>query len=621
VPTLHADTPALDVLAIVLGTGRASRLYRAVRERKLAATVGAFNYTPTELGVFGVKSEGAPDTAAQAARALWAQVAALREHGVADVEIERAQRIIESRVIRRLEDMEGQATYLAEWEALGGWTLGDDYFDRLMAVTPDDVARVARHYLDPTQASVLVYRPDGVEGMAADTDAMRAWLDGGGVPGHAAATPPATASAARRTAAATFEREEAGVRVYRTPRGVPVLVRRKPGSPMVHISAQALGGAVHEPESHAGLTTLMARTALKGTASRSAQQIAEAGELLGGSVGASVAGEAFGWSISVPARRFSEALELLADVVQDPVFPDDALETERSTALAEVRALRDDMYRYPMRLASRVAFAGHPYGVPASGTEESLARLTLDDVRAWHADAVRRAPSVIGIVGDADPDDLAQHAARAFASLEFTPERAVAAPTWPGAVQVAAETREKAQTALLMLFQGPSRRDDDRFAAGLIATVASGLGGRFFDELRERQSLAYTVHAFSSVHRMAGSFGAYIATSPDREEVARAGLLAEFEKLRQEPVSEDELARAKVYALGTHAIRLQRGSAVLGDMLDAWLNGSLPELEEFEARVRAVTREQMLGVARRCFDPMRRVEGAVRGGGARQPQG
>jgi zinc protease len=164
-----------------------------------------------------------------------------------------------------------------------------------------------------------------------------------------------------------------------------------------------------------------------------------------------------------------------------------------------------------------------------------------------------------------------------------------------------------------MLFRGPARSDDARFAAQMIAGVASGLGGRFFDELRDKQSLGYTVHAFSSERMLAGAFAAYIATSPAKEDVARQGLLGEFAKLREFPVTDRELAQAKTYAIGTHAIRQQSGGSVLADVVDAYMFGGLHELSEYEIRVQAVTAQQMQAVAREYFDADRRVEGIVRG--------
>ncbi len=151
----------------------------------------------------------------------------------------------------------------------------------------------------------------------------------------------------------------------------------------------------------------------------------------------------------------------------------------------------------------------------------------------------------------------------------------------------------------------------------LIAGVASGLGGRFFEELRDRQSLAYMVTASPIERRLAGAFVSYIATSPELEEVARQGLLSEFARLREAPVSAEELERAREYAIGTHSIRRQSGAALLAEMLDAWLLGSgLEEMDAFEHEVRAVTAERMQSVAERYFDERRVVEAVVRGGRA-----
>jgi zinc protease len=358
---------------------------------------------------------------------------------------------------------------------------------------------------------------------------------------------------------------------------------------------------------------LMVRTSLKGTATRSALQIAEEGEMLGGSVGGISGSESFGWSISVPARYAAAAVELLADVVQHPTLSAEALETERSIAIADVAALRDDMYRYPMRLATQAAFAGHPYGTPTGGTDETLARIDVESIRQWHRERALTSASVIALVGDADPDELATLAARAFGELRNVPPRTLEVPSWPTRLTTSVESRDRAQTALALLFSGPARNDPERVSAAMIASVASGLGGRFFDELRDKRSLCYTVHAFSTDRRLAGTFGAYIATSPEQEDAARDGLLAEFRRLRDEPVTAEELNRAQTYAIGTHAIRQQNGGAVLADMVDAFLFGSLSELSTFDAEVRSVTVESMQRVATKHFDPSRRAEGIVRG--------
>lgn len=613
--TTHPDTPALDLLASLLGSGRASRLYRAVRERRLASSVSAYNYTPTEIGVFVVHAETPPSSTRDAARAIWAQLRAIREGDVAELEIERAKRVYESRWVRRLEDMEGQANHLAEWEALGDWRMGDRYLERLLTATREDLVAVSERYLDPNNTGTIVFRPTTSEQLAPDANAMRQLLESKPRPAPLAPPAPYQAHAFAAAPEPTFDHEESGVRVYRTANGVPILVRRKAGSLLVHAGVYALGGVTEEEPSVAGLTMLMTRTALKGTTTRSALQIAEESEMLGGSVSASSGTESFGWSISVPAQFVAAAIELLADVVQHPTLSEEALETERTIAIADVAALRDDMYRYPMRLASQAAFAGHPYGTPVSGTEETLRRIDRAAVRRWHTERALSSTSVIALVGDAEPDELASLAARAFADIRYVEPPTLSPARWPSSPATAAESRDRAQTALAVLFPGPARDDDARFSAAMIASVASGLGGRFFDELRDKRSLCYTVNAFASARRLGGMFGAYIATSPEQEAMARDGLLAEFRRLRDEPVNADELARAQTYAIGSHAIRQQSGGAVLADLVEAFLFGSLRELMEYEPCVRAVTAESMQRVAATYFDPTRRVEGIVRGVG------
>ena len=613
--TLHKDTPALDLLGMILGTGRASRLYRAVRERQLASSISAHNYTPSEIGVFTIHAETTPENTAAAAQGIWGQLADIRDAGVGLYEMERARRITESRWIRRLESMEGQASHLAEWEALGDWRLGEHYLESLMTISGESVQQVARKYLTSDRTGIVAYRPRAAAPVAPDAAALRSVLD------HAspiALPPPPPRKPApileQRPEAPVLESEIEGVRVYRSASGIPILVRSRRGAPITHIGVFALGGASEEGADHGGLTTLLARTATKGTERRTATQIAEDSELLGGAISASVGAEGFGWTISVPTHHTEAALELLADVVQHATIPNDALETERTVALSDIAMLRDDMYRYPLRLATEAAFANHPYGASPLGTEESLRAITVGDVRMWHRRRVLEAPLVIAMVGDVNADATAASVVRAFPLLRLAEPASIARPTWPTAPVVRAEQRDKAQTALALAFPGPSRRDPDRYAAQLIAGVASGLGGRFFEELRDRRSLAYTVHAFTGSRQLAGTFIAYIATSPANEEVARAGLLAEFAKLRNDPVSDEELSRAQEYAIGSHAIRQQSGGSVLGDIVDAWLHGpGLAELGEYEARIRALTPADLRAVAERYFDEGIRVEGIVRG--------
>ncbi|MBA2687682.1 MAG: insulinase family protein [Gemmatimonadaceae bacterium] len=613
-PDAHDDdTPALDVAASILASGRASRLYRAVRERKLASSISAYNYTPTELGVFALHIEGDAATAVEAAQAAWSEILRLRKEAPSDPELQRVKNVFASRWMRRLETMEGKANYLAEWEGLGDWQLGSRYFQRVMDMSAQDVSAASSKYLQPESAAVLVYRPVTAPSVATDGAAMRHLLQLSSVTElkPLAAANISVASAKKVKA----EDGESGVRVFRSSSGIPVLVKKRP-SPIVHMEIQAAGGSSRETMEIAGISNLAARTSVKGTPRFSSEQIASLAEEMGGSIGVSVGRDSVSWSLSVPVKFFERAFNLVADVVLGPTLSDTSVDIERHAALSNLALLRDDMYSYPVRLATLAAFAGHPYGIPVSGTEETVRAFDGAAVRMWYNGTMMQTEWTVGIVGDVDPEVAAAIVSGALADLQQGGKPETRMVSWPLLSASTIETRDKAQTALALAFNGAHRNDPDRYAAAMIATVASGLGGRFFEELRDKRSLAYTVHAFNSAHPAAGMFLSYIATSPEKEDAAREGLLEQFAELTNSRVSDDELERAKRYAIGTHAIAQESGGHVLNEILSAYTFGlGLTELEEYESSIQKVTAEQMREFARKHFDPTRRVEGVIRGAG------
>jgi zinc protease len=612
----HPDAPRLDVAASVLSAGRASRLYRAVRDRQLASSVAAYQYLPGDIGVFVVHATTLPERTLDCAGAAWHQLARIRAGDVRDDELARIRRLHEAQWLRRLETVEGRANHLAAWEALGGWHLAGEYFDAMQRTGPDEVADAARRVLDSAAAAVVVYRPDNSAPIATDAGALFERLQQASPQPLAISAAGAPPVAARRRAARAGD--TAGVRVYRTASGVPILVRRTPRAPIAYAGVFVRAGADVEPHDRLGASLLAARTSLKGTPTRDAAHIAEVGERLGAALSAGAGADTMHWSVSVPTGQIEGALALLADVVQEPTMPADAVEAERAVALAQLAQLRDDMHRRPLHLAVRAAWGEHPYARLALGTEETVGALNGEALRTWHGDVVRRGEQAIVIVGDADPERLAELAAGGFAALTPAPGRTVEPPGWPSAGGVVAEQRDKAQTALVLAYPGPSRSDERRFAASLLGGVASGLGGRFFEALRDRRSLAYTVSASPVVRPLAGMMVAYIATSPEKEDEARGGLLAEIDLLRRTAVGADELERARTYALGAWAIRQESGAAVMADIADAWLFGALDDLENYERRLRAVSVADLQAVAAEWLAPTLRVEGIVRGEAGRR---
>lgn len=611
-PVDHPDTPALDLLATVLAGGRAGRLVRATRDRRLVSTISAYDYVPTEMGVFVVHASARPERAAEAARTIYDQLARVRRGEVSADEVQRARRLVEAQWLRRLESADGQANFLGAWELMGDWQKGLAYQEAVLATDAARLTAVARRWLDLDQCALVAYRPRGAAALGSDADDVRALL---AAPGIAPLDPSPSPSRPRTPPplAALHERTVDGVHVFRTRAGVPILVRPRPGAALAHLGVFVAGGVVSETAAQSGISTLMARAMLRGTERRSATQLAEDAERLGGVPAASVGTEAMQWTIGVPAVRLSDAAELLADLVLAPTFPDEGVEAERAVAISALGALRDDMYRQPMRLAAELAWPEHPYGRSTLGTEETVRRLSPADLRSWHAAQVLLGSSAIAVTGDVDPQQAAELLASWFSRLEIIPRPTVTAPRWPEAGGTNVDPRDRKQTAMALLYEGPDRRDPARFDAEMLSGVASGLGGRFFEELRDRQSLAYTVMARPYARAAGGTFAAYIATSPDKEDTAREGLLREFARLADEPVSDLELERARQYAIGAWQIRQSSGAAVLSDLADAFLWGVLEDLARYPEDLARVTPATMRAAAQRWFDPARRFEGIVRG--------
>ena len=620
---LEADAPALDLAAAVLGAGRGSWLYRGLREPGLVTWVTSHYYAPTELGLFGVAAELAPARVSAAVDAIASAVARLALLGPPPEDLERARTLLRARWARRLEPMEGRASALAAAEALDGYAFLDREFEALVTVRADEVRAAAARYLEPDAVSAVLYLPRD-EGDELTADALgRAFAVSelrAPAPAPAAAAPGAAVPSSGRLAA----RREADV-VHTSLPGADLLVRRKAGVPLVHLGVYVPRVEL-DPPAQAGLGALTVRSAVRGAGELDAGALAFAFERLGGTLSPVAATDWLGFGTTVLGEHLAEAASLLELVYTSPRLEERDVERERGLMVAEAQQLADDMFRYPFQLAFAAAFGEEGYGLPVAGLPHTLPAITAADARAWHASEALGARAVVIAVGDVAPEEASALLAGAFGRAA---PRAATGPL-PALDWVAGEggepptrvvSREKAQAAVAMVFPGVARRHPDRAAAQVWAAVASGLGGRLFEALRDRRSLAYTVVASAWLKARAGALVTYIATSPEREEEAREEMLRELERFTRERVSETELRQAVNYLAGQAEVSRQSGSAVAAEILEAWVAGSgLAELEDPGAAYRAVTAEEVLRVAGASLDPSRRVEGVVRGtGGARPP--
>ena len=609
VDTLHEDAPALDVAGMVLGSGRGSRLYRALRVPGIAASAQASHYSPTEVGVFEIGLEADAERIDEALESAWQLLRGLADEGPTSEELQRVRALLETSWARRNESMDGRAGALCTAEALDGFELVDEMLERTLAVTSDDVRRVMQRYASPDRVSAVLYVPNGVS-----TRWERDWPpppSGGDEDVRSAGRSEWSGVVSDPTQAEGDRLDRPGGIVQWAFPDADVLIRPKAGSGIVSVLLQFPGVPARETVHDSGISWLLARMALRGAGGMGVEELAQASELLGGAVAPQVGSESMGWGLTVRPGGVGRAAEILRAIALEASLQEDDFRLERELQASDARRVRDDMFRHPLQRVLAQAFPGDAYGLPGLGDPDTLLGLSGDRVRDWAARVASTRPVVI-LTGDLDADSALEALAPLTgwkAGGKATTEQAP--PVWePGREN---EARQKKQTALAMAFPCAAFGSPDRHALRVVASVLSGLAGRLFEELREKRSLAYTVATVPWLARRAGAMLCYIATSPEREDEARESMLAELARLTAEPPTRQELERACNYAAGTVEIRQQSGRAVAGEILEAFVHGSLDDLPETPERLRGVTLEDVIRVATEVFVPESRAEYVVRG--------
>jgi zinc protease len=506
--------------------------------------------------------------------------------------------------------MEGRAAALAGAEALQGIEVLDREYEALSSLDVAAVRDAAAQYLTPDGVAALAYLPPGAAGDLTAAAVVNAFSAS---PSKRVVVAPVAAPL--RPGRPVGGVADAGVWHFQLP-GADLLIRPKPGVPIVTLGIYALRQSL-DPPARAGLGALLVRSAIRGAGGLDGGALAAAFERLGGSVGTSIAQDWLGFRTTVQAERLAEAAALLDLVFRSPALEASEVGAELRLMIDEARQAEDDMFRFPFQLAFRAAFGDSGYGLPTGGLPETLRGITTEDVRRWHQTVVVPQRVTIVAVGEIDP----QQAAEALAgSLADRPTAAAAGPLpsadWgaAGSSRVRVETRNKAQSAVAMVFPGPSRSQTERFAGDVWAAVASGLGGRLFEALRDRRSLAYTVMGSTWQKGRGGALVTYIATSPEREAEAREAMLDELERFAVEGITPDELARAVNYLAGQVEVNRQSGIQLLSDIAEAWLIGEgLRDLRDPGGQYRAVAAESVRALAVAHLRPELRAEGIVRG--------
>ncbi len=602
--------PALDLLGILLGQGKTSRLYRSVkRERELVHTIGAWAYTPLDPGIFGVDASLDADKIEAALREILREVERMRVVPPSEEELNRAKQNVESDLIYAKQTVQGQARVLGYYESAFGDPLRESvYLKGIAAVSPEQILQTARRYLGPENLTVsLLLTPSERSDLTAEQ--LRRFLEKTGpeVAAAVSAEAPETDGRARRI---TLDN------------GIRVIVKESHAVPTVSVKIAFPGGQRWESEQTGGVFNFIAAMLDRGTDRRSAEEIATEIEDLAGSLHGFSGRNSFGADLSILSRHFSKGMELLADMVLHPSFDPEEMEKVRRDIVAAIRREDDQLFRRVGNLFRRTLYQTHPYRFRLSGEVAQVERFTPAVLRDTYFDAISPDRMVIAVVGDIQESEALSQVKALFGGLE---KRAVQAPPVPREMPPDArreniEIVERQQAHMVLGFLGTTVDSEDRHALSVLSNLLSGMGGRLFTELCDRQSLAYTVTSFTQPGVDPGYFAVYIACSPEKLAQAREGILAQLSRVRDERVPEEELARTKRNLIGSFEIDLQTNGALAGTLLfdELYLN-DYDAYRRYAEAIDKVSAADVQRVARQYLDLDRYAAAVVRPEGAGAP--
>jgi zinc protease len=585
----HADIPALDVLAVLLGSGRSSRLYQNVREKLgVVHSADAWTYNPGNPGLFGMSGLVDADKFSAARDALLAEVEKLKSTPVTPEEMTKALKQFTSATLASRKTMSGQASDLGgSWLGASDLNFSERYLAAVKRLTPADLQRVAQLYLTTENSSTYALLPKGTR--AAQPAALE--------------TP-----------------SDSPVQKFTLPNGLRLLVKESHRLPFVELQAVFQGGVLAESQSNNGITQLMGKLLLKGTQRRSAEQISTEIESVGGHIDSYGANNSFGVSAEVLNTDFPLALDLLADVLLNPTFPAEALERERTVQLASVADRRDHLLRSAGLAMRQALFGPTGYGLDGLGTEASLNSITDEQLRSYHATHTVPNNCVLAVFGAVNADEVRAAMEKAFSTWKQAGRVTPCAPpngsqgTANPTTKRVAETRDKKQAVLVVGFKGASFFDKDRYALELIQEACSDLGSRLFMRVREKLGLAYYVGAQNMAGLIPGYFAFYCGTAPESALQVEAELLKEAELLCQDGLTEEELRRAKAKMLGHRKIaRQELGALAHSTALDELYGLGFDNAAAEDAKIEAVTLNDVLEAAGQHLKPSIAVIASING--------
>ena len=575
------DLYALDVLAIVMGDGRTSRLYQEIRDKKgLVLSISTGSWTPTFVkGQFFITMSLSNENLSDAIEAVWEELSDVKNNLISEESLQRAKNKVIADYIFSQESAQSQARQLAtDWAATGDPYFGESYVSRIKEVNDEDIRKVARKYFKKDALTLAVIKPHQDESNAQET---------------------LTEPSAYRTK----------IQEVTLPNQMKLLIKKNNAAPIVSFNFIAKGGLRYEPSQKEGLSRFMASLLTKGTKNRSKLEIARALEDIGGSISSSSGHNTVSVSVSVLKEHFDTALNVLADVILNPTFPDPEIEKQRKDTILSIKRIDEEWTHEVTRIFKRHYYRNHPYKNDTIGTAESVQGITREDCSNFYKSIIIPNNSVLAIFGDIGPDNVAEKVKKAF--NDFRPSTLQKPSIEQEIHNIHSDEQfevinEKSSCAVFVGFNGMTITDEDVPVVNVLDAIISGIGypsGWLHDGLRGgEESLVYYVHAYPAFGIDGGYFGVIAQTTIENYDKVLKTILEKIDLIKGKKVDTQTLDRAKnmcitMNELGLQTIASQGSNAALNEIIGLGSNYD----SVYPSLIKKVTADDVLRVAKKLF--------------------
>lgn len=590
----HKDVPALDVLSMILGHGDSSRLTQKLRlERPLVNGVGASTWTPQDEGAFLITLNSEKEKIPEALKIAIGEVVRLTEDYVTQEELEKARVILSSDQIYGIETVDGIARRIGSYEF---YLKDPDHFVKFMKqindLTVEDLRAVARKYLTPERVVLTTtseYSKEEAEKIlkAAYSDFKKEFAK----------------KPLRIQPGKSAPSKNSGIQKIVLPQGTTVLLKSEKETPTLSMRIGFLGGSRSVPADKMGLVELLSRIWTSSSSKRRESEIHKLIDSTASGLSAFGGRNSFGLNLDCLSSMFPQMGDLLEELLLEPGLDPTHLDRERVILQNQIKSKWDHPSTVASRQFMQTIFASHPYSLDPLGTQETVQGLQTKDLQNYFSGFACASNMTVAVVGDFNETELLSRIERIAGALpkgkKYSQIDSVAEIKQNKFVY---SQMNKEQSHLIMGYHGLSVDSPERYVLQLLDSVLSGMGGRLFNELREKNSLAYSVAPQKLMGVGAGSFGAYIGCSPDKVDKALQMMLVEFKKLVEWAVPEEELERCRRYLIGSHDIDLQRKSSLATNILFEEIYGlNSNEIFEAEKIFREISAKQVKTLAEKIF--------------------